>query len=186
MQLIGEFNQTFEWWNPNVEMLFYIQRSKDRLADGLEDTSLLELVFGEDAVLLGVLVIGLSWNFCLGSVLVLGLGLLLWFSLSTLNVLESLSESVFDGQDLSGGFIQEVINFRLDLRVGLVVIFLKFDLRDSELNLFDEVPESLLGGLLSAVTTDAIDSLGSFLGLLLLCVGSNLLVGNFFGLLLGS
>jgi len=79
-----------------------------------QDFSLLELIFGEYAVLLGaiVLIVGLSWNSGLVSVLslVFGVGLLLKVTLSTLDVLESLLESLFDGQDLSGSLIQEVVN----------------------------------------------------------------------------
>jgi len=79
-----------------------------------QDFSLLELIFGEYAVLLGaiVLIVGLSWNSGLVSVLslVFGVGLLLKVALSTLDVLESLLESLFDGQDLSGSLIQEVVN----------------------------------------------------------------------------
>jgi len=57
---------------------------------------LLELIFGENAVLV-VLIVGLSWNSCLVSLLVLGIGLLLEVTSSVLNVLESLSESTLDG-----------------------------------------------------------------------------------------
>jgi len=71
---------------------------------------LLELIFGENAVLV-VLIVSLSRNSCLVSLLVLGIGLLLEITLSVLNVLKSFSESILNGKDLSGGLIQEVINF---------------------------------------------------------------------------
>jgi len=51
-------------------------------------------------------------------------------------------------------------------------------------NLFDEVTESLLSGLLTIFISRANDSFGSFLDLFLLGFNSNLLVGNFFSLLL--
>lgn len=112
-------------------------------------------------MLLSVLLVDFSLDLWL-SELVLGLGLLLLeVALSILDVLESLSEATLDGKDLSGGLVQEVVNFRLNLGVGLIIIFLKFDLRDSVLNLSDELAESLLGGLLSVLTS--LDSLWSFL-----------------------
>ena len=69
----------------------------------------------------------------------------LWLGLSSslllvatrVDVLESFSETVLDGHDLSRSFVQEVVNLRLHLRVGLPVIFFEFDLRDSILNLLD-------------------------------------------------
>ena len=72
---------------------------------------MLELVFGEHAVLLVVLLVDLlfdSWP----SELVLGLGFLLEVTtLTILDVLESLSEAILDGKDLSSSLVQEVINF---------------------------------------------------------------------------
>jgi len=87
--------------------------------------------------------------------------LLFVFKLAVLDVLESLLESIFDGEDLGGGLIQEVVNLGLGLGVGLEVIFLEFNLGDSILNFFDEIAESLLGSLLSIII---IDFLGRFLG----------------------
>jgi len=86
-------------------------QSKDRLIG--QDFSLLELIFGEYAVLLSVvLIIALSWNSGLVSILslVFGVRFLLEVTLSTLDVLESFLESLFDGKDLGGCLIQEVVN----------------------------------------------------------------------------
>lgn len=174
----------FERWSSLQHRLSLFINHGNELARLLEDLSLLELIFREDTVLLGVLVVDLSLDLRL-SELVLGLGFLLGISttLSMLDVLESLSETILDRKDLSGSLVQKVINLRLDLGIGLVIIFLKFDLRDSKLNLSDELTESLFSGFFSVIT---LDSFRSFLDLLLLVVSSNLLVGNFFTLLLVS
>jgi len=162
-------------------------QSKDRLIG--QDFSLLELIFGEYAVLLGaiVLIVGLSWNSGLVSVLslVFGVWFLLEVTLSTLDVLESFLESLFDGKDLGGCLIQEVVNLWLNLGVCLVVILLELDLRNSSLNFSDEVTESLLGGLFSIINITT-NSLGSFLDKFLLGLSNNLLVDDFLGLLLSS
>jgi len=87
--------------------------------------------------------------------------LLLVLELSVLDIVESLPKTIFDVEDLGGGLSQEVVYFGLGLGVGLEVILLKPNLGDSLLNLFDEITESLLGGLFSTVI---IDSFGCFLG----------------------
>jgi len=161
-------------------------QSKDRLIG--QDFSLLELIFGEYAVLLSVvLIIALSWNSGLVSILslVFGVWFLLEVTLSTLDVLESFLESLFDGKDLGGCLIQEVVNLWLNLGVCLVVILLELDLRNSSLNFSDEVTESLLGGLFSIINITT-NSLGSFLDKFLLGLSNNLLVDDFLGLLLSS
>jgi len=161
-------------------------QSKDRLIG--QDFSLLELIFGEYAVLLSVvLIISLSWNSGLVSILslVFGVWFLLEVTLSTLDVLESFLESLFDGKDLGGCLIQEVVNLWLNLGVCLVVILLELDLRNSSLNFSDEVTESLLGGLFSIINITT-NSLGSFLDKFLLGLSNNLLVDDFLGLLLSS
>jgi len=161
-------------------------QSKDRLIG--QDFSLLELIFGEYAVLLSVvLIIALSWNSGLVSILslVFGVWFLLEVTLSTLDVLESFLESLFDGKDLGGCLIQEVVNLWLNLGVCLVVILLELDLRNSSLNFSDEVTESLLGGLFSIINITT-NSLRSFLDKFLLGLSNNLLVDDFLGLLLSS
>jgi len=161
-------------------------QSKDRLIG--QDFSLLELIFGEYTVLLSViLIISLSWNSGLVSILslVFGVWFLLEVTLSTLDVLESFLESLFDGKDLGGCLIQEVVNLWLNLGVCLVVILLELDLRNSSLNFSDEVTESLLGGLFSIINITT-NSLGSFLDKFLLGLSNNLLVDDFLGLLLSS
>jgi len=161
-------------------------QSKDRLIG--QDFSLLELIFGEYAVLLSVvLIISLSWNSGLVSILslVFGVWFLLEVTLSTLDVLESFLESLFDGKDLGGCLIQEVVNLWLNLGVCLVVILLELDLRNSSLNFSDEVTESLLGGLFSIINITT-NSLRSFLDKFLLGLSNNLLVDDFLGLLLSS
>jgi len=161
-------------------------QSKDRLIG--QDFSLLELIFGEYAVLLSVvLIISLSWNSGLVSILslVFGVWFLLEVTLSTLDVLESFLESLFDGKDLGGCLIQEVVNLWLNLGVCLVVILLELDLRNSSLNFSDEVTESLLGGLFSIINITT-NSLGSFLDKFLLGLSNNLLIDDFLGLLLSS
>jgi hypothetical protein len=102
-----------------------------------------------------------------------------------LDVLESFLESLFDGKDLGGCLIQEVVNLWLNLGVCLVVILLELDLRNSSLNFSDEVTESLLGGLFSIINITT-NSLGSFLDKFLLGLSNNLLVDDFLGLLLSS
>jgi len=161
-------------------------QSKDRLIG--QDFSLLELIFGEYAVLLSVvLIIALSWNSGLVSILslVFGVWFLLEVTLSTLDVLESFLESLFDGKDLGGCLIQEVVNLWLNLGVCLVVILLELDLRNSSLNFSDEVTESLLGGLFSIINITT-NSLRSFLDKFLLGLSNNLLIDDFLGLLLSS
>jgi len=112
--LIGYYrNEIIQTLNGGIQVeILFINIYNDRSVDcqrGL-DFSLLELIFGEHTVLV-VLIVGLSWDSCLVSLFVLGIGLLLEITLSVLNVLKSFSESILNGKDLSGGLIQEVINF---------------------------------------------------------------------------
>ena len=122
---------------------------------------------GEDTVLVVSLVVGSSRSSRL-SLLWLGLSSALEVTLSTLDVLESLSETILDGHDLCRGLVEEVVDLRLHFRVGLVVIFLELDLRDSLLNLSDQVAEPLLSRLALLVGVDLLGLLGQFLLLSLL------------------
>jgi len=124
---------------------------------------------GEDTVsvlsfLIGVL--GASWLSLLLSV-VFALSAL-GIALATLDVLKSLSETILDGHDLCRGLIEEVVDLRLDLRVGLVVILLELDLGDSLLDLSDEISESLFSGLALILSVDLLWLLGNLFLLIFL------------------
>lgn len=69
------------------------------------------------------------------------------FALAGVDVIESLSETLFDLHDLGGGLFQKVVNFGLDLGVSLPVVFLELDVRHSILDFLDEFSESLFSGL---------------------------------------
>jgi hypothetical protein len=115
----------------------------------------------------------------------LGLGLdsSLVLVAARVDVLKSFSETIFDGHNLSGRLVQKVVNLRLHLRVRMPVIFLKFDLAHSILDLLDKFSESLLSRLALIVSRN-------FLRLfnLILLLNSNpfLLDNRFSGLLLTS
>lgn len=117
---------------------------------------------GEDTVLVVAVLVGLSRSSWL-SLLLLGLGLALVVALATLDVLESLSETVLDGHDLCRGLVEEVVDLGLHLRVGLVVILLKLDGGDSLLHLSDQVSEPLLSGLALIIGVDLFGLLGQLL-----------------------
>lgn len=122
---------------------------------------------GEDTVLVVSLIVGFSWSSWL-SLLWFGLRSSLELPFPVLDVLESLSESVLDGHDLCRSLVKEIVDLRLYLGVGLIVILLKLDLGDSLLDLSDQVSESLLGGL--AFLLGGVDLL-RLLGSLLLSLG---------------
>ena len=114
---------------------------------------------GKDAVLVVTVLIGLSGTLGLSLLLSSRLSFLSHIRLSVLNVLEFLSESILDGHDLSSSLKKEVVNLRLNFRIGLIVILLKLDLRNSLLDLSDQVPESLLGSLTLIFSSDLLEFL---------------------------
>lgn len=128
---------------------------------------------GKDAVLVVTVLIGLSGTLGLSLLLSGLLSFLSHVRLSVLDVLESLSESILDGHDLSSSLKKEVVNLGLNFRVGLVVILLKLDLRNSLLDLSDQVSESLLSGLSLIISSDLLEFL-RFVGLLLSLLDGNL------------
>ena len=114
----------------------------------------------------------------------LGFGSSLVIVAASVDVLKSFSETIFDGHDFSGSLVQEIVHLRLYLRIGLPIILLKLDLRNSILNLFDKISESQFSRLISIIRSS--NFLRLFDMILLLNSDSFLLDNRFSGLLLTS